>query len=655
MSSIFQRVSSRWISKGQKDDDGSPEEMSEDYGDSVKDSPEAEDDGLKRKREDTATSPNKKRSAAALSNPAGGAVAVSASAAGANAGIGANGTAVSGVAGAAAAGGNPGAHQGTAGVAGAGAASLQDIDPEIAKPDYRADGNVDAAVYQLVGASLGQDSEKRSRNSGGQAGGATDGDINDWSGQPWEKYLNTENLTEQGSHGQSDYGFFTPLSAPSNANGNGSSFATAGANSGVATGGITGAAAAAASSGGGRKKGRKNQHASSNVDPALAHLDESSAPNYDLEEAVRQARSIRAEVDSAQVESTFQQTLPQGPIVRSNMRNNHSKSKLASGGDKRVSWTGDGSETGGTFTQEESQALQNFMDEYQKLQGWSDNELKQRVWASERQKDSFWDEVAAVLPHRTRASVYKHVRRAYHVFEVRGKWTKEEDAVLGELVRRKGAQWKAIGLDMERMPEDCRDRWRNYVKCGDRRRSNKWDLEEEEQLKNVVYQMIQNDPGGDVNWTLVSEKMGGTRSRIQCRYKWNKLSKKAKEGGREMDYFKHSEKVDLINFLRSMPVMREEEVNWNKLTTMMTNNRSTPTSAEILTAYTNMKVAVPDYKNKMFPQILNEILDNLYRGAAGHLPADEGSSALASSDAGNDQAVSEALKRDNEGSGMIYN
>lgn len=647
MSSIFQRVSSRWISKGQKDDDGSADEMSEDYGPSVKGSPEPEDDILKRKREDVVGSPNKKRSVI-LSNTAGGAtVAV----AGANAvSSGGAATAVGATATGAT---NTNSSTGGVGVTGPGGASLQDIDPEIAKPDYRGDGNVDAAVYQLVGASLGQDSEKRSRNSGGQTSGATDGDINDWSGQPWEKYLNTENLTEQGPHGQSDYGFFTPLSAPSNNNGNTSGFSSTSTATGAVTGSGTGGGTAAST--GVRKKGRKNQHASSNVDPALAHLDQSSAPNYDLEEAVRQARSIRAEVDSAQVESTFQPTIPQGPIGRSNnMRNNHSKSKLASSGDKRVSWTGDGSETGGTFTQEESQALQNFMDEYQKLQGWSDNELKQRVWASERQKDSFWDEVAAVLPHRTRASVYKHVRRAYHVFEVRGKWTKEEDAVLGELVRRKGAQWKAIGLDMERMPEDCRDRWRNYVKCGDRRRSNKWDLEEEEQLKNVVYQMIQNDPGGDVNWTLVSEKMGGTRSRIQCRYKWNKLSKKAKEGGREMDYFKHSEKVDLINFLRSMPVMREEEVNWNKLATMMANSRSTPTSAEILTAYTNMKVAVPDYKNKMFPQILNEILDNLYRGAAGHLPADEGASNLTSSDAGNDQAVSEALKRDNEGSGMIY-
>lgn len=148
------------------------------------------------------------------------------------------------------------------------------------------------------------------------------------------------------------------------------------------------------------------------------------------------------------------------------------------------------------------------------------------MWANERKKDNFWDEVSTALPHRTRASVYKHVRRVYHTYEQRGKWTAEEDNELRHFVEEFGMSWKTIGVHIGRMPEDCRDRWRNYVKCGQNRGQNKWSLEEENKLLQVVNEIKQFDPSADINWTVVSEKIGGVRSRIQCRYKWNKIQKK---------------------------------------------------------------------------------------------------------------------------------
>ncbi|KAK9389649.1 hypothetical protein V1515DRAFT_279159 [Lipomyces mesembrius] len=180
---------------------------------------------------------------------------------------------------------------------------------------------------------------------------------------------------------------------------------------------------------------------------------------------------------------------------------------------------------GGSFTADEINALEQFMTQYQNEHGLDYAALCRRVWANERKKDNFWDAVASALPHRTRASVYKHVRRKYHPYELRGKWSAEDDSTLKRMVEMHGAQWKTIGRLIGRMPEDCRDRWRNYVKCGTNRGQNKWSADEENKLIEVVNGIRFGDTSGDINWTAVSEKMGGIRSRIQCRYKWKKLNK----------------------------------------------------------------------------------------------------------------------------------
>ncbi|KAK9448368.1 uncharacterized protein V1518DRAFT_418781 [Limtongia smithiae] len=180
---------------------------------------------------------------------------------------------------------------------------------------------------------------------------------------------------------------------------------------------------------------------------------------------------------------------------------------------------------GGSFSPEETYALEDFMTQYQQENGLDRIGLCRRVWSNERKKDNFWDSVANALPHRTRASVYKHVRRKYNPYVLRGRWTSREDEELRQLFEIHGAQWKVIGRAIDRMPEDCRDRYRNYVKCGESRGQNKWNPEEEEKLATIVQQIKFADPNADINWTVVSERMGGIRSRIQCRYKWKKLNR----------------------------------------------------------------------------------------------------------------------------------
>ena len=41
---------------------------------------------------------------------------------------------------------------------------------------------------------------------------------------------------------------------------------------------------------------------------------------------------------------------------------------------------------------------------------------------------------------------------------MQGKWSKEQDAKLRELVTERGPSWKDIGIILGRLPEGCRDR-----------------------------------------------------------------------------------------------------------------------------------------------------------------------------------------------------
>ncbi|KAH0542106.1 hypothetical protein FGG08_003486 [Glutinoglossum americanum] len=205
---------------------------------------------------------------------------------------------------------------------------------------------------------------------------------------------------------------------------------------------------------------------------------------------------------------------------------------------------------GGPFSDLEENLLKQFMEGYRLEHGLTEYELNSRVWAERRlNRDDFWDQVSAVIPYRPRQSIYKYCRRQFHNFPKRGQWTLEEDEELAVATKEHPQQWKTVGSLLNRMPEDCRDRWRNYLKCGEARNKDVWTEQEENRLKQHVREVIAalgkekgNAPASGenvmsdedvdkkaslINWTVISEKMGGTRSRIQCSYKWKKLQRMA--------------------------------------------------------------------------------------------------------------------------------
>lgn len=290
-------------------------------------------------------------------------------------------------------------------------------------------------------------------------------------------------------------------------------------------------------------------------------------------------------------------------------------------------------ERGGSFTDEEIRKLDSFMTNYCLDHHIDRDTLCRRVWSSERVKDNFWDRVADVLPHRARASVYKHIRRTYHVFKARGKWQDHEEEELKKLYNEKGPQWKIIGQRMRRMPEDCRDRWRNYVKCGENRLRNKWDLEEEEKLREAVAYVISEHPDNEINWTAVSDRMNGTRSRIQCRYKWNKMMKRATIA--KIDAMMTQDKLSLIKYLLENGYEDESQVDWDGFAAM--DSRGFWSGSELQMAFERLKPK-DTYLNRSFHDIVVTLHHELSMDA-GNLKSDELEEAITDMGQANNLAV----------------
>ena len=209
-------------------------------------------------------------------------------------------------------------------------------------------------------------------------------------------------------------------------------------------------------------------------------------------------------------------------------------------------------DNGGQFTEEEYRKMLHFRDSYCAQHGWSHRKFADQIHANARNNpdmSAFWTEIQDQLPYRKRQPLQKFCRRKFHNFEKRGAWTAEDDEMLKQAVAEKGKSWKAVGEMCDRMAEDVRDRWRNYHQNAENRNTEAWTDEEVKSLVRAVGECIwrvqedhrerfwleygypmdtQEEPTEDelekmIVWQVVSDRMGGQRSRLQCSYKWKAL------------------------------------------------------------------------------------------------------------------------------------
>ncbi|KAH8668729.1 hypothetical protein BX600DRAFT_510797 [Xylariales sp. PMI_506] len=207
-------------------------------------------------------------------------------------------------------------------------------------------------------------------------------------------------------------------------------------------------------------------------------------------------------------------------------------------------------ETTGPFSQFELRNIDVAIQRWRTDHSMTQEEINDLVQKNPQKENSaeFWDHVQSAIPKRKRQKIINQCRRKYHNFVARGSWTQEQHEELVQVYAELGSKYRKIADRINRHPEDVRDRVRNYVVCGDKRKTDIWDKEEEERLIIIIEQALERirvlkaDPSNTafsntdqddeelIDWDLVSQNMDRTRSRLQCRTKWKAL-RGAMEGG----------------------------------------------------------------------------------------------------------------------------
>ncbi|KAI0542609.1 hypothetical protein GGR58DRAFT_256018 [Xylaria digitata] len=201
----------------------------------------------------------------------------------------------------------------------------------------------------------------------------------------------------------------------------------------------------------------------------------------------------------------------------------------------------------GAFHESEIQSLNQAIEQFREDHGMTQRQVNDLVHSNpkESRAGELWERIMATTPGRSRQKVINQTRRRFHNFVARGTWTPEQENELRQMYEQYGNKYAQIGQFINRHPEDVRDRIRNYIICGDKLRKDQWSQEESDKLVAIVEQAIAeirsqrakrglNDDRPveeDINWQLVSQGMGRTRSRLQCISKWKAIKPQLTGGG----------------------------------------------------------------------------------------------------------------------------
>ncbi|PQE26491.1 Myb transcription factor protein [Rutstroemia sp. NJR-2017a BBW] len=280
------------------------------------------------------------------------------------------------------------------------------------------------------------------------------------------------------------------------------------------------------------------------------------------------------------------------------------------------------------------------------------NEIIQGNALSEAGK-KLWDFIMDEVPDLPKRNVQSWTRRAFHNFAARGTWTPEQDEELKEAIERNPKKWAIIGAELNRLPDDCRDRWRNYLSVTNLA-LGPWQQGEVRQLRDAVKKcidLIREDRRGkrelehddddsyhekDIDWMKVSELMDSSRSHLQCYRKWNRI--KAKEQATTDDLMLENivmddswgklksaqdeaklrahEKLQFLQAIRDSGHSKEKDIDWKKIDEQLDRNHEV---MELRICLRGLKQNIPGHEKMKLQNVIARLI-TAFEQSAPHEP-----------------------------------
>jgi hypothetical protein len=355
----------------------------------------------------------------------------------------------------------------------------------------------------------------------------------------------------------------------------------------------------------------------------------------------RRKRRLLVDEDESGPSSTLKKT--------KQLKSEASLAKIRKTPEAKVKTTGT-SPTKGPLTVGDTTAISDAIESYREFNDMSQyqiNELIQQPAVSDSSKD-LWKCVFDEIPPLPRRNVIDYCRRNFHNFEGRGVWTAEQDEELRYAYEKNPNKWKTIGQEINRFPEDARDRWRNYLVCAGSMKKDVWDKDEETQLRAAVEECIHaireerrqtgaihanlEEDDRLIDWQKVSEKMNHTRSRLQCSYKWKWL-KAINESDDEEDpgaipsiseswrledatvqarIFSARERLRLLRALRDSGASKEGKIPWRRISLDL-DEMGKRMAWKV--CFRELKRKLPGSKKMKFKEVVEHLIDIFERSA----------------------------------------
>lgn len=320
----------------------------------------------------------------------------------------------------------------------------------------------------------------------------------------------------------------------------------------------------------------------------------------------------------------------------------------------------------GPLTPEEFASLDKVVEDFRKEHDMTQYQVNELLKQDPRDQfpDELWTRLTDACTTRKRQKIINVCRQRFHNFIARGRWTAEQDDELMEQIERHGQKWSVIGKEINRHQKDVRDRWRNYLVCRGKANESNWSTEEESRFLDIVLEALRifdaerkANPDSDifekktneqlVDWGVVSERMGHSRTRLQCQEKWRRLraadklddrfaaqlpdwipygaSWRHEKACKELRQFTHDDKFKLVCAISEADVRSDAKIPWAKVEERMglkgKIERVTP-----MIMWSRLRAAVPDQENKTTTACA-EYLVEMYENEAGVL-ADLGNNEL---------------------------